>query len=102
MAWERRPKGHSYGYYYKSVRTHKGVRKKYYGRGEAGHEEAAAVQARQDARDVARRQIAAERQECAEADRLADELEAWANFFLTSLLITAGYHYHRGTWRRKR
>lgn len=90
------------GYFYHSVRTAAGVRKVDYGRGTAGHETAAEVEWRRQARWEAKQILAAERSGTGEADRLAAEVREWADVLLRAWLVLTGHHKHRGQWRRKR
>lgn len=76
--------GPSTGYFYKSVRVCGRVRKVYCGRGQAGHEAAAAVELSQHGRREAKRLLATERNPTDEADRLAADLRAWAGVLLST------------------
>jgi hypothetical protein len=99
MAWETRSNGN---YYYRYVRTGKRVQKIYVGTGAR-----AQAMARQDAQARAAR--AADR-EAAEAlslklapfEQLAEEADAEIHQLLKSVLQAAGFHWHRGEWRKKR
>jgi hypothetical protein len=102
MAWERRRRGPSGGYYYQSVRTPKGVRKVYYGRGAKGALIAAAVEARKAAVEAARKEVAAEQDTFAEAERLMEALATWAEFLVSAWHVTNNHYYHRGEWRRSK
>jgi hypothetical protein len=100
MGWERRRKGPSSGYYYRSVRVGDQVRKVYLGRGEAAHAAAAELDGRRQARREAELLLKAELAEMEMANRLAAEVRAWAGGLATAWLILAGHHKHHGQWRR--
>src|SRR5438874_1826537 len=102
MGWEKRKRGRGRGYYYHSLRTPEGIRKVYYGRGTAGHEKAAEVERRKQARVAARKMIEAEAAATAEADRLTGELSDWAEVLVAAWMITSGHHRHKGQWRFRR
>lgn len=102
MGWDRKKRGAKGGYYYLSARTHAGIKKIYFGRRTAGQLAAAAVEQRRQARLAARKAVREEREATAEADRLADELAAWADLLSTAWLALTGHAYHRGEWRRHR
>src|SRR5215204_7613901 len=99
MAWERRG---SNLYYYQSERLDGRVRKKYVGAGEV-------AQAIAHADETIRRSRAAQsergRVELEEARTLAsagEELWEAADILAVAELVAAGYHRHKGQWRRRR
>lgn len=96
MGWDRKMRGAKTGYFYRSVRTPHGVRKVYFGRCSAGQQAAAEMAARKADREAVR----AARHEDDEADRLAADLSAWADALSTAWLVLAGFHRHRGEWRK--
>jgi hypothetical protein len=100
VGWDRKRRGRLY--YYQSVRTPKGVKKLYLGRGAAGHEAAAAVEQRKQARLAAQKVIREERAATAEADRLAAELSTWAELLSAAWLVLTGHERRRGEWRKRR
>jgi hypothetical protein len=102
VGWDAKRRGPRSGYYYQSVRTSDGVRKVYFGRRTAGKLMAAAVEQRRADRRLARELVRAERENGAEADRLAAELRAWATLLSHAWLVLTGHHRRRGQWRRKR
>ena len=99
MAWEQRGGRRSY---YRSVRKDGRVRKVYFGNGSLARKAALDDQERAEA-DRTRRRA---------AERLRDQLLAietiaaeGTEHFLeraARCLDAAGYHYHRGTWRKRR
>jgi hypothetical protein len=101
MGWERRQKGPSTGYFYRSVRVGGRVVKVYLGRGAAGQEAAAAMELKQQARRDAEAAVQEETDETADAEQLADELADWADSLSAVWLIAAGHHQHHGEWRRR-
>ena len=99
MAWERRG---SNLYYYQSKRTDGRVRKNYVGTGEV-------AQAIAHADETIRRSRAAQseraRVELEEARTLAwagEEFCEAADILAVAELVAAGYHRHKGQWRRRR
>lgn len=102
MSWDRKQRGPGTGYFYYSKRGPDGVRKHYLGRGAVGQAAAALLdrvrRERQAARDAARAAVAA----TAEADRLAAEVQDWADLLVAAWMTVTGHHFHRGSWRRKR
>jgi len=99
MGWDRKRKGSSTGYFYTSVRTPEGVKKVYHGRGVAAQEAAADIEDRRSRQQALNSQIE-QVESLDEADRLANELFAWADMMSSLWLILTGHHYHRGSWRR--
>jgi hypothetical protein len=99
MAWERR--GDDF-YYYQSEREDGKVRKKYIGRGEL-----AQIIAHAD--ETVRRVKAQRRDKDAEAladmqglASAADEILEAAEILARAEIVAAGYHRHKGEWRRRR
>jgi hypothetical protein len=104
MVWDRKKKGPSTGYYYKSVRIpgKPYLVKLYVGRGEAGHEAAIEVERRRQGRVEAEKLLEAERNSTDEVNRLAAELREWAEVLSAALLILTGHHRRRGEWWKNR
>ena len=104
MGWDRKQRGASTGYYYKSVRRPDKPYpvKQYFGRRSAGQLAAADVEQRRSDRQKAKAAVQAEREATAEADRLADELREWACALSRLWLALSGLHSHKGSWRLKR
>ena len=99
MAWERRG---SNLFYYQSKRVDGRVQKKYVGAGEV-------AQAIAHADETIRRSRAAQsergRVELEEARTLVsagEELWEAADILAVAELVAAGYHRHKGQWRRRR
>ena len=100
MAWEKRGRNH---YYYQSERDEDGqVRKKYIGTGDI-----AETVAHTDLVIRLHRETQREKDQ-AELERLESlvgpglELDATATVLAWAHLIAAGYHRHKGEWRRER
>jgi hypothetical protein len=100
MGWERRQRGPGTGYFYRSVRIGDRVKKVYHGRGQAGHEAAAALELRRKGRLEAKTLLQDARNGTEEGDQLANELREWAEVLLDTWLILTGHHKRRGQWRR--
>ena len=103
MAWERRGGGL---YYYRSERENGRVRKRYVGRGEVAELVAHADETRRAVRERRRREERAElgrARELSEAGaELGAELDAAAEALARAEMVAAGYHNHKGEWRRRR
>jgi len=104
MSWDRKAKGASGGYYYSSKRVPDKPYpvKVYMGRGAAGHEAAAEVERRRQARLDAKEIILAEHEAFSEAEQLAAELYSWTDTLVTAWMVVTGHHRHRGEWRLSR
>lgn len=104
MSWDRKRRGASTGYYYKSVRVPDKPHpvKVYFGRRTAGQLAAADVGQRRHDRERAKAAVRAERDATAEADRLANELHEWAAVLSKVWLGLSGCHNRKGSWRVKR
>ena len=99
MGWERR--GDNL-YYYRKRREGGHVVSEYVGRGEV-----AELIADLDMLEKARREAEREdwRQEQAEIttlDQMLDEVEGVIRTLTRAYLLAAGYHTHKGQWRRRR
>jgi hypothetical protein len=89
-------------YYHRCRRVSGRVVSEYVGSGEA-----AAAAARADAEDRARRREAAaalqeERDWLESLDADLTALCAWADLVARAALVAAGYHQHKGQWRKRR
>jgi hypothetical protein len=100
VAWEER-KGNRY--YYQSERDEQGrVVKKYIGTGQIAELVAHAEETRRKVREDRR---AKEREELERMEALAApvlELDEVTDVLARAALLAAGYHHHRGEWRRER
>lgn len=103
MGWDRKKRGASTGYFYKSVREPGKPYpvKRYFGRRTAGQLAAADIEQRRKDRERAKATVRAERETTAEADRLADELREWASVLSKLWLGLCGLHCRKGSWRLK-
>jgi hypothetical protein len=99
MAWDRRE---GRAYYYRSVRENGRVRRQYVGTGPLA--ELAAFsderdrrerQARRDAEQQARYELETALAPIEEACEVLD-------LAIRAVLLTLGFHQHKGTWRRRR
>jgi hypothetical protein len=101
VGWEKRKRGVG-PYNYCSVRKRSCVRKEYVGAGMLG-----TIAAQLDEYQRRQRKEEAtywkEQKECLQQDVLfVQELEAAVKILTTAHLIGAGYHKHKGQWRRQR
>ncbi len=99
MAWETRRRRR---YYYRKVRWQGRVRSEYIGRGLRARCAEAAVAERADAgaaRRHRRRQLL--RRE-SDIDGQIQDLLDWTRYIVRALSLVAGWHTHKGTWRRRR
>ncbi len=98
MGWEMR-KGRLY--YYRKERRGGRVVSRYVGEGEEA-EMAAAVQAELTREKLAeQRRARVEREEERQTDRQVEELCELASMMAAGALVLAGYHPHKGQWRRR-
>ena len=99
VAWERR--GDNL-YYYRSVREGEKVRKEYVGRGEIAEALAHADETIRRSRAERLRRDAAELERVRALVSCADELHETAEVLARAEMVAAGYHRHKGEWRRRR
>jgi len=99
VAWERRGDGL---YYYRSERENGRVRKRYVGRGEVAELVAHADETRRAVRERRRRDERAGLDRAREISEAGAELDAAAEDLARAELVAAGYHDHKGEWRRRR
>lgn len=98
MSWDKRARGPQRGYFYRSVRMNGQPRKIYFGKGPEAEAAAAMLKrshiARQDRRD--------ERDRLAMAELALEQARHLTDLLAAAVLIGAGYHCHRGSWRHYR
>jgi hypothetical protein len=99
VAWERRG-GNLY--YYQSERVDGRVRKKYVGTGEIAELVAHADETIRRTRAERRERVRAELEEARGLASAADELNEAAEILVRAEMVAAGYHRHKGEWRRRR
>jgi len=90
------------GYWYRSRRNGGQVETEYLGAGILGQYAATIDAEEQERRREEREAQAAERQAQAAIDRRLDEAGAELRGLLREVLQAAGYHQHKGTWRKRR
>jgi hypothetical protein len=95
MGWERRGDRE---YYYRKRRIGGRVVSRYLGLTEFAHEYDAFVSDEKARRDLDRH----DREYQAAVDRELDRFGAFTRMLATAVLIDAGYHLHKGQWRRRR
>jgi hypothetical protein len=76
--------------------------KTYLGRGETAQRAARQVAQRREARLAAREAMQAEQVRLAAADYALEEALQLIEQLMLATLLAAGYHIHRGCWRRRR
>lgn len=99
MAWEQRA---GRRYYYRKVRDGGQVRSKYIGSGDLGRFCAQSDRDERRARKAERDALRALQQAEADIDRQLASAEATIAALTADALTAAGYHRHKGQWRRKR
>ena len=99
MAWERRGDGL---YYYQSERENGRGRKRYVGRGEVAELVDHADEMRRAVRERTRRAERAELERARELSEAGAELDAAAEVLARAGMVAAGWHKHKGEWRRRR
>ncbi len=96
MGWERRQRGGRY--FTRSIRINGRVRRLYLGAGPFA-ESVAALYAEHDAR---RKALAEHRARVLQLESEIDELDHICDDLICASLEQAGFHQHRGLWRRRR
>src|SRR5215218_5118972 len=99
MGWEER-RGRLY--YYRSVREGKRVRKKYVGGGALGQLVAQIDELERLQRKEEEASWREERERLQRSAEFLRELEEAAEILSRAELLVAGFHKHKGEWRRKR
>ena len=99
MAWERRGDGL---YYYRSVRDRGRVRKEYVGRGEIAEVIAHADEAIRKSREARAERDRRDLERAQGLATCADGLDEAAEILARAEMVAAGYHRHKGEWRRRR
>jgi hypothetical protein len=99
VAWERR--GDNL-YYYQAEREDGQVRKKYLGAGEIAELVAHADETIRRTKTERRERERAELEEARCLASAADELHGAVEVLAHAELVAAGYHRHKGEWRRRR
>ncbi|MCE9525809.1 MAG: hypothetical protein K8R36_07120 [Planctomycetales bacterium] len=101
MGWYAKGKS-QHKYFYRSIRIGDRVKKVCLGRGFRAIAESEMIEERKKARSEA---TAAQRQDeerIKEADSLLREFTERVEIFVTTTLLLAGWHNHKGEWRRRR
>ena len=101
MGWEQRGRG-SGPYYYRSVRDGGRVKKEYLGAGEFAEALARSDEAIRRARQMKRERALAEAERLRELAAPVLRLDEAAAALLRAELVAAGFHRHKGVWRRGR
>ena len=99
MAWERRG---SNLFYYQSKRVDGRVQKKYVGAGEVAQAIAHADETIRSSRAAQNERARAELEEARTLASAGEELCEAADILAVAELVAAGYHRHKGQWRRRR
>ena len=99
MAWERRG---SNLYYYQSQRIDGRVRKKYVGTGDVAEGVAHDDETLRRGRAARSERVRVELEEARTLVSAGEELCEAADILAVAELVAAGYHRHKGQWRRKR
>ena len=99
MGWEKRGRGR---YYYRKRREGRRVIAQYLGTGELAEVLAEADHALAQERDRERELQRAQRQELRELDAKIDEAGEVLRLLTRAVLVSWGYHTHKGTWRKRR
>ncbi len=102
MSWDSKARGDPRGYFYISIRQGDKVRKTYLGKGAKAKEMARQLEARRRHQEAQREAILLEEAQVAGAERGLLELQTLINELVHAAFKSAGYHKHRGEYRRKR
>src|SRR4051812_12324548 len=101
MSWDNKRRGNQQGYYYASVREGDQVRKVYLGKGEKAQEKALQVEARRQQEQAQREALSLDHAKVAGAERALLDLQTLVNEMVHAAFKRAGFHKHRGEYRRK-
>lgn len=99
MAWELRGKRRVY---YRARRVSGSVKKEYCGCGLQAEHAAMADEAARKARDQEREQLRGIIKDAEPVTNLMKELDKAVRMLTAGSLLAAGYHQHRGNWRKRR
>src|SRR5829696_9507470 len=99
MGWEER---HGRLYYYRSVREGKRVRKEYVGGGALGQLIAQLDELERLQREEEEASWREEQERLERSAAYLEELEEAAEILARAELLVAGFHKHKGQWRRRR
>ena len=99
MAWERRGNGL---YYYRKRRKGKRVVSEYVGAGEHGAAAAARDTLARAERERMQQMQIRERERLLVLEQAGSEAEEQVRMVTRAWLLAAGYHTHKGQWRRRR
>ena len=99
MAWEER---NGNRYYYRKRREGGRVVSEYIGGSDLAEAFVYLDEIEQDQRELEREIDRAERQEQQEIDHQVDEVISLARTLADATLLAAGYHRHKGQWRKRR
>lgn len=102
MGWDRKKRGPTQGYYYRSRRVGGRAVKECVGTGPLAVMAAELEEAERRQRQAAKEAWAAEQARLAAADAAFHDFLAVVKLLTTGTLLVAGYHQHRGQWRRRR
>jgi hypothetical protein len=98
MAWEER---NGRRYYYRKRREGNRVVSEYMGGGFSGQlAEILDMEDRQEA-DYKRRELGKQKRQTAPIDNKVDEIEKYTRAITRACLLLAGYHTHKGQWRKR-
>ena len=99
MGWDK--KG-ARAYYYRTVREGGKVRKVYVGQGRQAEELAREVEHRRLERQAEREARQRDQAQVLLAEQMLAELRALTEVLVRLTMDAAGYHQHKGQWRRRR
>ncbi len=99
MAWELR---RSSPYYYRSVRVNGRVVKQYVGKGMIANEFARLQAEKQQLLQARRRSVREFSEQLQHYERILKPFWSSSEAVFKRAFEAAGYHYHRGEWRRRR
>jgi hypothetical protein len=99
MAWENRG---NHQYYYRKRRKGDRVVSEYIGKGIIAALVSEQVEMERGQRTEVQRKWEAEKAELKELDTELDQVEGLIRTLTQAILIDAGYHPHKGQWRKKR
>ena len=99
MGWEKRGNG---WYYYRKRRAGRQVLSEYVGGGKRGEIAASLDAATREAREAHEERQRKERQTIIKIEEAGSAVGEAIRDVATAWLVAAGYHKHKGEWRRRR
>jgi hypothetical protein len=98
MAWESKQRGGQY--YYRSRRVGDTVIKQYVGTGPEAERAAAEDQRRRELAAKQRKEVKMLEAQLSQVKTQVESVRDYSELLIAASLLAAGFHYHRGEWRK--